>query len=43
MARAEDLRQPWPDRLGCVVRDVMPICVSTDSWWIRDDSGMARR
>ena len=39
-ARAEVIsRQPWLDRLACVLRDVTPVCVSADSWWARDDSG----
>jgi hypothetical protein len=32
-------RQPWLDRLACVLRDVTPVCVSADSWWVRDESG----
>ncbi len=31
--------QPWLDRLACVLRNVTPVCVSADSWWIRDQSG----
>jgi hypothetical protein len=39
-ARAEVIsRQPWLDRLACVLRDVTPVCVSADSWWARDESG----
>jgi hypothetical protein len=39
-ARAEVIsHQPWLDRLACVLRDVTPVCVSTDSWWARDESG----
>jgi hypothetical protein len=39
-SRAEVIsRQPWLDRLGCVLRDVTPVCVSADSWWARDQSG----
>ncbi len=39
-ARAEVIsRQPWLDRLACVLRDVTPVCVSADSWWARDGSG----
>jgi hypothetical protein len=42
MKRAEAVsRQPWLDRLACVLRDVKPVCASADSWWIRDQSGMA--
>ena len=42
MKRAEAVsRQPWLDRLACVLRAVMPVCASTDSWWIRDQSSMA--
>jgi hypothetical protein len=32
-------RQPWLDRLVSVLLDVTPICVATDSWWARDESG----
>jgi hypothetical protein len=40
-ARAEVIsRQPWLDRLGCVLRDVTPVCVAADSWWARDKSGV---
>jgi hypothetical protein len=39
-ARAEVIsRQPWLDRLACVLRDVTPVCVSVDSWWARDETG----
>jgi hypothetical protein len=42
MKRAEALsRQPWLDRLACILRDVTPVCASADSWWIRDQSSMA--
>ena len=33
-------RQPWLDRLACILRDVTPVCVSADSWWARDQSGV---
>jgi hypothetical protein len=40
-ARADVIsRQPWLDRLAGVLRDVTPVCVSADSWWARDSSGV---
>ncbi|HEY7020862.1 MAG TPA: SWIM zinc finger family protein [Ktedonobacterales bacterium] len=40
-SRAEVIsRQPWLDRFGCVLRDVTPVCVSADSWWARDETGV---
>jgi hypothetical protein len=39
-ARAEvAARQPWLERLACILRDVTPVCSAADSWWIRDQSG----
>jgi len=39
-ARAEAVsRQPWLDRLACILRDVTPVCATVDSWWARDASG----
>jgi hypothetical protein len=41
-ARAEAVaRQPWLDRLACVLRDVTPVCSSADSWWACDTAGAA--
>jgi hypothetical protein len=40
MKRAETVsRQPWLDRLACVLRDVTPICSAAHSWWICDRTG----
>jgi hypothetical protein len=39
-ARAEIVsRQPWLDRLVCVLRDVTPVCSSADPWWVNDQLG----
>lgn len=32
-------RQPWLDRIGCVLRDVAPLRGADDRWWIMDSQG----